>query len=294
MLFKLACFMTGDNPDLVDRYDVTSRKKICLQALNLLIPTSIWFLCGFGAVYVILQKPLWLSLFTGVLMATFIFIIDRTIISMPGSWKVNLMRLGIGALMSVLGATIVDLLIFDDEIRNEIAETTDRHANSIAVLRTQRVQQEVDRQQKTVRELFDLWKEKEQQYVLEATGKLSGHRGVDTIARSIKAQAYEFEMKHRTAQQRLDSAQAALSGQLVSEQEAVKSDYRQSGILNRINALDAILDRDHVSKWAYYLMTAICLLLELSVILFKILMPQSPYDDKNDKYRALMQKRLSY
>ena len=124
---KLGCFLTGWNKSILSQCSEASHKHLKKYTSALLILIVLWGFTGFCFAQRYVHAPLW-----GCILSAFIFVIiviqiERQIILTVGNNKLGaFFRLFIAIIMALLGSSILDQVIFGEDIKRKMVEITDR------------------------------------------------------------------------------------------------------------------------------------------------------------------------
>lgn len=124
---SLGCFLTGWNREILLQCSEASYKHLKKYTSALLILIVLWGFTGFCFAQRYVHAPLW-----GCILSAFIFIviviqIERQIILTVGNNRIGAtFRLFIAVIMSLLGSSILDQVIFGEDIKRKMVEITDR------------------------------------------------------------------------------------------------------------------------------------------------------------------------
>lgn len=130
------CFLTGWNSKILSQCSEASYKHLKKYTAALLILIILWSFTGFCFAQRYVGAPLW-----GCCLSAFIFVIiviqiERQIILTVGTnrWGV-FFRFFIAIIMSILGSTILDQIIFREDVERKMVEITDRQVKQQLPLR---------------------------------------------------------------------------------------------------------------------------------------------------------------
>lgn len=109
-------------------------------AIAIHIPVLLWAVTGHVIASQIFRLAAWPAAAVACLCAGLIYLVERLVLATPKVWFVNLGRVLIGVVTSVLGASTVDLVIFDREITQQLREAGEARiqANADKAADTQR------------------------------------------------------------------------------------------------------------------------------------------------------------
>jgi Domain of unknown function (DUF4407) len=206
------------------------------------------------------------------LCAALIYLAERLVLATPKVWFVNLVRVFIGLVISILGASTVDLVIFDREIAEQLrlageAKLLAEHDAGIEKLEKALAQQKQDRQKA------------QDAANCEANGTCGSKlRSVGPVYRELAQQA-EFErVAYTEAQAKLNAARDAKATALAVWRAAPPA-ADTAGILARVQALHEYTTQHTAAMVAWVLLFSLVLFLELTVVLSKLTFGQTVDDE---------------
>ena len=127
---KLACFLTGWNSTVLDSCTEASRKQLKKYASAILILIIIWALTGYLFAQRYVNTPWWGSLIVAVVFSIIIVQIERVVILTVGKNVFStFFRVFLAVIMATLGSTILDQIIFKDDIEKKMIEIVDKQVN---------------------------------------------------------------------------------------------------------------------------------------------------------------------
>lgn len=134
---RFGCFLTGYNYDIVRTCSEATAKSVKRYTSALLIICIIWAFVGYMFTNRYLQAGVWPSIAGAAIMVIIIIQVERQIILALGrSWPLYLFRGIIALVMAVLGAVIIDQIIFKQDIELEQVSLIDEKVNKILPLKT--------------------------------------------------------------------------------------------------------------------------------------------------------------
>jgi hypothetical protein len=106
----------GEHPEQVKRLHESSQRRVKAFGIAIHIPVVLWMVTG----YLISSRVFHLAPEASVAVAAFcallIYLVERLVLATPKAWFVNLGRVLIGVVIAILGASAVDLVVFDREV----------------------------------------------------------------------------------------------------------------------------------------------------------------------------------
>lgn len=129
---KLGCFLTGWNYNILRNCTEASNKALKKYTASLIILIIIWGGIGYSFADRYVGAPWWGSVISAFIFIVVIIQIERQIILTVGANKLtSIFRVFIAVIMSILGAAIVDQIIFKNDIERKLVELRD---NDVRIL----------------------------------------------------------------------------------------------------------------------------------------------------------------
>lgn len=129
---RTGCFLTGWNRHILKSCSEASYKHLKKYTAALFILIILWAFTGYCFAERYVQAPWW-----GCVISSFIFVvvviqIERQIILTVGSTRgIAWFRVFIAVIMSLIGSSIIDQIIFADDIDKKMVEITDRQVEEL-------------------------------------------------------------------------------------------------------------------------------------------------------------------
>jgi hypothetical protein len=274
---KYLCFIVGEKFEKAQKLHSSSQKRLTAFALAIHIPVLLWAVTG----YVISSSIFHLeqSLSTGIAFfcALSIYLVERIVLATPKNFLVNVIRLMIGLVIAVLGASTVDLVIFDREIAEQL------HINA-----QERIQQDHVKKTASIVESIDLkkaeWQRAKEAANCEANGTCGSRlRSVGPVYRELARQADMLRKDYLREQMKYDSLTEKMNSQL-DEARASSHTATQAGLLSRIKALHDYTSNNFAAFVAWSLFLCLVLFFELMVVIAKLVFAET-VDDELDRIR---------
>ena len=204
-----------------------------------------------------------------------IYLIERIVLATPKNWYVNALRLLIGVVIAVLGASTVDLVIFDKEVSYQLNKTEEVRINND-------YNKQINQQTQTLLTKKDDWLKAQSAANCEANGECgSKTKKLGPIYKALKNQADLLQADYAKAQSQLEILKEAKEHKLDS---AHKNIIGESGLLARIEALHNYTMENKAALVGWSLFFALILFFELMVVLAKLVFGET-VDDHIEKVR---------
>jgi hypothetical protein len=271
------CHIVGEQPERVARMHASTVKRTKAFAIAIHIPVMLWAVTG----YVIASKIFGLEPWSAAAIALFcsglIYMVERVVLATPKVWYVNVSRVVIGLVISVLGASTVDLVIFDREVAQQLREAGEAqiratHDKALEQQKLVLAQKKVD------------WLKAQDAANCEANGTCGSRvRSVGPVYRELARQAETMKSEYMAAQVQLDVLNTQ-KGQAVVQWSATANVGNQAGLLTRVEALHQYTANNTAAFIAWILFFVLVLFFELMVVLSKLVFGET-VDDELDQIR---------
>lgn len=271
-----ACAVLGEGRANTSKLHPATVRRMRAWCISLHIPVALWA----GSSYLVAREVFAVAsgpAFGAALgAAALIYCLERVILASPKSLGMAAVRLLIGLLTAVLGASAVDLVVFDKEISRQlydkqVSELGQKHAAERARL---------DADVQTARRS---WQDARNQAQCEGNGTCGSRvRSAGPLYNALLRDAEQLRVDYEKAASRLDVAEAEFERQRKAVSPGVV--IGDAGILMRLEGLHDYLLHNRLAAglWAVFLLFV--LLLELSVVLVKFAFGETA-DDVIDRCR---------
>ena len=271
------CMVVGETPERVARLHGSTRRRLKTFSIALHIPVVLWAVTGF----VIASRVFHLSTGESAGIAAFcsglIYLLERLVLATPKAWFVNVGRLVIGLVIAVLGASAVDLVIFEREV-----------ALQLRVAGQARITAEYDRalaQQQAVVSLKKAdWMMAQAAANCEADGTCGSRvRSVGPVYQKLAQQAQLLRQDYDHAHARLEALAVERQATLNAWQDSPKA-LEEAGLLSRVDALHHYTMNNAAALVAWLLFFVLVLSMELMVVFVKLVFGET-VDDRLERIR---------
>lgn len=272
IITKYLFHVVGEDPADLSRLHYSTIKRIKAFAIAIHIPVALWAVTG----YVIASKIFELSDENSKLVALFcsalIYLVERLVIATPKVWFVNLGRVLIGVVIAILGASTVDLVIFDREVSQQlIASERARIA--------QNFDEQISDQAAVVATIKNDWARAQAAANCEADGTCgSGVKSLGPVYRALAKQADLQRKDHIAALDKFETLKAGKAMALSADAGAVVS---KAGLLSRVQALHEYTSANRAALVAWALFFLLVLMFEMMVVLAKLVFGETVDDRIN-------------
>jgi len=141
---RFGCFLTGYNYNIVNASSEVAAKAVKRYTSALLIVGAVWAFVGYMFTRRYLHGSTWGSVAGAVIMVLIIIQVERQIILTvtPSKW-LYIFRGLIAVMMAILGAIIIDQIIFKEDIELEQVSLIDQKVNKILPAKTADLRQQI-------------------------------------------------------------------------------------------------------------------------------------------------------
>lgn len=271
------CHVIGEQPARAARLHASTIKRMKAFAIAIHIPVLLWAVTGYVIASQIFRLGVWPSAVLACFCAGLIYLVERLVLATPKVWFVNFGRVLIGVVISVLGASTVDLVIFDREITQQLREAGEARIQTDS-------DKAADAQRQAVAQKKADWLKIQEAANCEANGTCGSKiRNVGPVYRQLSRQAEILRADYMAAQAQLEQ----LGGQrahTLAQWRAAPLAVEQAGLLARVEALHKYTTHNTAAFVAWLLFFTLVLFFELMVVLAKLVFGET-VDDELDQIR---------
>ncbi len=271
------CHVVGEQPARVARFHPSTVRRTKAFAIAIHIPVLLWAVTG----YVIASQIFKLQAQQAAAVAFFcsglIYLVERLVLATPKAWYVNVSRVLIGLVIAVLGASTVDLVIFDREVRQQLLQAGEAGVQA-------EHDKAIDTQRQAVAQKKADWLKAQEAANCEANGTCGSRlRSVGPVYRELAHQSEILRVDYMAAQDQL--AQLAVQkAQALALWRSAPQVLEQAGLLARVEALHQYTSNNTAAFVAWVLLFTLVLFFELMVVLSKLVFGET-VDDELDRIR---------
>lgn len=271
------CRIVGETPERAARFHISTIRRTTTFAIAIHIPVLLWAITGFVISSQIFHLGSLQSALVSFICSGLVYLVERIVLATPKVWFVNLSRLVIGLVISVLGASTVDLVIFDREISMQLQQDDE---TKLALEQDIRIRQSAASlaQKKTE------WLSAQDAANCEANGTCGSKvRSVGPVFRELARHTEVLHREYANAQ----NDHASLVMQKESALVKLRSEPRSAdnaGLLARVQALHHYTLSNTAAGVAWALFFILVLFFELMVVLSKLVFGET-VDDELDRMR---------
>jgi hypothetical protein len=267
----------GEQPARAARLHASTLNRTKAFAIAIHIPVLLWAITGYVIASQIFRLDAWPAAAVAYFCACLIYLVERLVLVTPKVWFVNLGRVLLGVVISVLGASTVDLVIFDREIIQQLRESGEVRIQANA-------DKAADTQRQTVAQKKTDWLNIQDAANCEANGTCGSRvRSVGPVYRELSRQAVILRSEYLAAQAQLEQLDRQRA-QTLAQWRATPLAVEQAGLLARVEALHQYTKHNTAAFVAWLLFFMLVLVLELMVVLTKLVFGAT-VDDELDQIR---------
>lgn len=280
------CHVVGIHPKRAASFHPSTVQRTTAFAIAIHIPVLMWGVTGYVIAAHIFMLGEHMALLVALMCAGLIYLVERIVLATPKIWFVNLVRALIGIVIAVLGASTVDLVIFDREVSQQLRQAGEvqlkaEHERVSEAQRTQVAQKKAD------------WLRAVEAANCEANGTCgSKTRNVGPVYREMARQAELLRADYMAAQVQLEQMVANKTHVLAAWRDAPTA-LQQAGLLARVEALHQYTRQNTAAFVAWLLFFALVLFFELMVVLAKLVFGET-VDDEIDRIRERISQQRAH
>ena len=271
------CKVIGESPERATRFHISTIRRTEAFAIAIHIPVLVWAVTG----YLIANGVFGLSASTSAVIAfgcaSLVYLVERLVLATPKSPLMTVGRLMIGIVIALLGATAVDLVIFEREIEKQLIvskrlEIESEHQNRVIAQAELTEQRRLD------------WQRAQEKASCEANGTCGSRiRSTGPVYRELARHADFLQAEYVVAGAQLTLLRSTKDRALEAFDAAPPSSM-DSGLLTRVKALHDYTTNNLIAFVAWFLFLLLVLFLELTVVFCKIVFGET-VDDEIEKIR---------
>ena len=274
---KYLCMVVGEKFEKAQKFHPSTHKRLTAFALAIHIPVLLWAVTGYVISSNIFHLEASMSLCVAFFCAMAIYLVERIVLATPKNFIVNALRLVIGLVIAVLGASTVDLVIFDREIAEQL------HINA-----QERILQDYEKNTASVVEMMERkkadWQRAQDAANCEANGTCGSRmRSVGPVYRELARQAETLRKDYLRELKKYESMTEKKNAQIEAARESSQT-ASQAGLLARVKALHDYTSNNTAAFIAWALFLCLVLFFELMVVIAKLVFGET-VDDELDRIR---------
>jgi len=276
-MLSYLCQVVGEPPDKIGRLHGSTVRRIKASAIAIHIPVLLWGITGFVLSAQVFKLDRLQAAGIAGLCALLIYLVERLVLATPKTWYVNVGRVAIGIVIAVLGASTVDLVIFDREVSQQLRQSGEARLEagfSTAMAAQTRV----------IEQSKGDWLAARAAANCEANGTCGSRiRNVGPVYRELAREAATLREDYVVAQRTLEEL-AVSRDQALAEWQSSPLAVEQAGLLTRVEALHQYTMQNKAAFCAWLLFFLLVLFFESMVVLVKLVFGET-VDDRIEVIR---------
>jgi hypothetical protein len=209
--------------------------------------------------------------------AGLIYLLERLVLATPKAWFVNAGRLIIGLVIAVLGASAVDLVIFEREVALQLRESGQARI-------TADYDRAIEQQQALLSQKKADWMTAQAAANCEANGTCGSRvRSVGPVYQKLAEQAQLLRQDYDQAQSRMEALTEERQVALQAWRDSPRA-LEEAGLLSRVEALHHYTIHNTAALVAWLLFFVLVLSMELMVVFVKLVFGET-VDDRLERIR---------
>lgn len=271
------CHIVGEHPERAARMHASTINRTKAFAIAIHIPVLLWAVTGYVIASQIFMQTVLPAVAVACFCAGLVYLVERLVLATPKVWFVNLSRALLGVVISVLGASAVDLVIFDREIMQQLRKEGEAY-----------IQIESDKAAEALRQVVEQkktdWLKMQEAANCEANGTCGSRiRSVGPVYRELSRQAEILRSEYMRSQTQLEELGVQKTRDL-TQWRANPQAGEHVGLLARVEALHKYTTHNPIAFVAWLLFFLLVLFFELMVVLAKLVFGET-VDDELDQIR---------
>jgi len=271
------CRVIGESPERATRFHLSTIKRTEAFAIAIHIPVLVWAVTG----YLIASGVFALEASTSAAIAfgcaSIVYLVERLVLATPKSLMMTAARLVIGFVIALLGASAVDLVIFEREIEKQLIvskrlEIESEHQNRVIAQAELTEQRRLD------------WQRAQEKASCEANGTCGSRiRSTGPVYRELARHADFLQAEYVAAGAQLTLLRSTKDRALEAFDAAPPSS-KDAGLLTRVKALHDYTTSNSIAFAAWAVFFLLVLFFELMVVFCKVVFDET-VDDEIEKIR---------
>ncbi len=294
---KFGCFLTGWNSQILKSCSEASFKQLKKYTAALIILIILWAFTGYCFAQRYVGAPVWGCIITSIIFVVIVLQIERQIILTVGrnKWP-SIFRIFIAFIMAILGSTIIDQIIFGEDIDRKMIEIVDRNVEEQLPMRLNVIdakladlQIEIDSLDKVNLSLNEEIMKKPTINTVSTTTIYQRERQTDGTykevpQRTVSTQPVEnprikqVETNNETLKRLRQQHEDFTTQKIEAESNLRKELASKSGFLEELNAMMEIILTRKIAMAFYIIVFLFLISLELFVVTSKIGDQKTDYD----------------
>jgi hypothetical protein len=292
-MLRFACFITGDDYQILKTDTPASRKKVNTLVSILFLPVTMWFINILLLVTGVMQGTMWSGIVSALIAGLIIFMVERSIIMSNGSKTVMIFRIFLGLLIALLGSLAFDEVIFKKDIDMQMDANKEQSIKNGITDVDQSYADKLRHQEYLVESKHTIWLKSLEKASSEADGSSgSGVRGVHAITRLKMNIAAQNEQDYIKAKADLDNLKNLVEINKTTTTGNLEGSFQKYALLARIKAMSDLVCNNGWMCFVYILVSLLLFALEFIVVVLKLSLPKSNYEFKLEVIEEIGKKRM--
>jgi hypothetical protein len=295
---KFKCFLVGWNPNILANCSEASYKTLKKYASSILILMFIWGATGycFAERYISIKTWWGCALFALVFIIIVIQIERQVILTVGRNRGIVVFRFILAVLMALIGSSILDQIIFKNDVEKVLVELRTDQANIIAQKRQKTIQAEINTLNHTIDSIETVnarLNDEVAKHPTIAVTNVTKEVAPVTLANGTKStETKSIISTQHVANTRIDQIKTnaatiqscrvrleKLINLKINIEDIVRKELEaNAGFLEELKAMLKIIKSDFVAAAFYFLLFAFIISLELLVVMSKIGDNKCDYD----------------
>lgn len=271
------CSVIGESPERIARFHNSTIKRTEAFAIAIHIPVLVWTVTGFLIAQGVFDLGYLISVSVALGCGILIYLVERLVLATPKARIMTIGRLMIGLVIALLGASAVDLVIFEREIEQQLVIS-----KRLALEKNH--EKEIATQLEVVQSRKVSWQKAQEAANCEANGTCGSRiRSLGPVYLELARQANFLKNEYVVANVRLEDLRKGKEEALEFFDKNPPSSI-DSGLLSRIQALHEYLKGNYLALITWALFFSLVLFFELMVVFCKMLFGET-VDDELEQIR---------
>jgi len=271
------CKVIGESPERASRFHISTIRRTEAFAIAIHIPVLVWAVTG----YLIANGVFALGALTSAIVAaacgSMVYLVERLVLATPKAPWMTLGRFVIGFVIALLGASAVDLVIFEREIEKQLIASKRLEIES-------EFRKRIDSQADLVERRRLDWQSARESAHCEANGTCGSRiRSTGPVYRELARHADFLQKEYVSANSQLNTFKAS-KDQALADFDAAPPLSKDAGLLSRVQALHEYTASNKMALIAWFLFFVLVLFFELMVVFCKMVFNET-VDDELERIR---------
>ncbi len=287
-MLKFFNILTGKDYPQLDRIHQSTRQQIVLFGTCLLIPVLLWFFIGYLSSQNLFGAEWYTAIGIGLILAFLILLIERAILMSNKSLGIKTFRVVLGLCVALIGAVLLDEVVFHNDIQNRINEYRTEYIQDTEEQIKNDYQSRIPTAENAVQNAEKNWMVAQEKALKELQGYgATGRIGVGPIYERLKENSDRLEEIYLEARDNLTELQSGLQTAKIKASELARAEFNGDGILMKVRALMDLIRGDYIMMVVFLLFFIFIFCLEFIVVIIKM----TSKENLDDKVAALLEEQ---